>query len=119
MKLLGADTTRKRRAAIYHELGRVAGEQRQWTQAEQYYQQALQIYVEYNDRYAQAKTCRNLGWVAQEQQDWAEAERCYRDSLALAEEQGDMAGAATTSTRLAMVAGRAGRPPKPRGWIKR
>ena len=31
-------------ASTYHQLGRVAQEQRQWEQAEQYYQQALAIY---------------------------------------------------------------------------
>ena len=37
-------------------MGRVAEEQRQWAQAEQYYQQALAIKIEYNDRYSQAST---------------------------------------------------------------
>ena len=39
----------------------VAQEQRQWEQAEQYYQQALQIYIEYNDRYAQASNLPPVG----------------------------------------------------------
>ena len=42
-------------------LGMVAQEQRQWAQAEQYYQQALAIYIEFNDRYAQAATYHQLG----------------------------------------------------------
>ena len=41
----------KLKASTYHNLGRVAQEQRQWQQAEQYYQQALQIKIEFNDRY--------------------------------------------------------------------
>ena len=34
--------------------------QHQWQQAEQYYQQALQIFIDYNDRYAQAGTYRSV-----------------------------------------------------------
>src|SRR5439155_927516 len=64
---------KKNSAEIYHRLGRVAQEQRQWSQAEQYYQQALQIMIEYNDRYAQAKTYGQLGLLAQEQQQWSQA----------------------------------------------
>ncbi len=37
--------------STYHQLGMVAQEQRKWKEAEGYYQQALQIYVEYQDRY--------------------------------------------------------------------
>ena len=58
---------------IYHQLGMVAQEQRQWEQAEQYYQQALQIKIEYNDRYAQAATYHQLGAVAEEQRQWEQA----------------------------------------------
>jgi tetratricopeptide (TPR) repeat protein len=61
------------KAVTYHQLGRVAQEQRQWEQAEQYYQQALQIYIEYNGRYTQAGTYHQLGRVAEEQQQWKEA----------------------------------------------
>jgi len=39
----------------------VAQEQRQWAQAEEYYRQALAIYVEFNDRYEQAGTYHQLG----------------------------------------------------------
>ena len=39
----------------------VAQEQRQWAQAEGYYQQALAIKVEFNDRYEQANTYHKLG----------------------------------------------------------
>jgi uncharacterized protein HemY len=42
-------------------LGVVAQEQRQWAQAEQHYRDALSIYVEFNDRYAQAGTYHQLG----------------------------------------------------------
>src|SRR5438876_4055953 len=64
-----------------HELGRGAQEQRQWQQAEQYYQQALQIYIEYNDRYKQAGTYHQLGVVAEEQRQWEQAREYFLQAL--------------------------------------
>ncbi len=61
------------KAGIFHQLGNLAQEQRQWQQAEQYYQQALQIEIEYNDRYSQASAYHQLGSVAQEQRQWQQA----------------------------------------------
>jgi len=61
-------------------LGIVAEAQRQWAQAEQHYQHALQLFIEFNDRYSQASTYHQLGIVAQEQRQWAQA----RDYLLLA-----------------------------------
>jgi len=51
----------------------VASEQRQWAQAEQHYQQALALKIEFNDRYRQASTYHNLGRVAEEQGQWQAA----------------------------------------------
>jgi uncharacterized protein HemY len=62
-------------------LGMVAQEQRQWQQAEQYYQQALQLKIEYNDRYEQASTTHQLGRVAQEQRQWQQARDYFLASL--------------------------------------
>ncbi len=56
-----ADDIRKMSASIYHQLGIVAEEQRQWQQAEQYYQQALQIRLEYNDRYEPGQHLPSVG----------------------------------------------------------
>jgi tetratricopeptide (TPR) repeat protein len=78
---LDANTIKKQSASVYHQLGRVAEEQRQWEQAEQHYQRALQIYIEFNDRYAQAGTYHQLGRVAQEQRQWEQAEQYYLRSL--------------------------------------
>ena len=62
-------------------MGIVAQQQRQWPQAEAYYQQALQIKIEFNDRYAQAKTYHQLGSVAQEQQLWQQARDYFLTTL--------------------------------------
>jgi tetratricopeptide (TPR) repeat protein len=61
----------------------VAQAQRQWAQAQQHYQQALAICVEYNDRYSQASTYHQLGMVAQEQQQWAQAREYFLTALSI------------------------------------
>ncbi len=61
------------KSGTFHQLGIVVQEQRQWEQAEQYYQQALQIKIEYNDRYAQASTYGQLGILEQQRKQWSKA----------------------------------------------
>jgi tetratricopeptide (TPR) repeat protein len=68
-------------ASILHQLGMVAQEQRQWEQAEQYYQQALEIKKEFNARYEQAGTLHQLGRVAQEQRQWEQAREAFLQAL--------------------------------------
>ncbi len=91
-------------ATIYHQLGMVAQEQRKWKEAEQYYQQALQLKIEYNDRYAQASTYHQLGIVAQEQRQWAQAEQYYQQALQIYIEYNDRYAQASTYHQLGRVA---------------
>jgi tetratricopeptide (TPR) repeat protein len=70
-------------------LGIVAQEQRQWAQAERYYRQALEIYVEFNDRYEQVGTYHQLGRVAEEQRQWAQAREYFLKDLEISAELGD------------------------------
>ena len=42
-------------------------------QAESYYQKALEIYIEFNDRYSQALTYHQLGTVAEKKRHWEQA----------------------------------------------
>jgi tetratricopeptide (TPR) repeat protein len=91
-------------ANIYHQLGRVAEEQRQWTQAEGYYQQALGIFIEFNDRNGQASTYHQLGMVAQEQRQWAQAEGNYQQALGIKIEFNDRYGQASTYHQLGIMA---------------
>src|SRR5213079_1546787 len=88
-KLIEVNNIRKLSAFIYHQLGRVAEEQRQWQQAEHYYQQALQIDGEFDDRYGQASTYHQLGRVAQEQGQWSQAEHYYQQALQILREYED------------------------------
>jgi tetratricopeptide (TPR) repeat protein len=91
-------------AGIYHQLGIVAQEQRQWTQAERYYQQALAIFIEFKDRHAQATTYHQLGIVAEEQRQWAQAEGYYQQALAISIEFNDRYTQAKTYHQLGIVA---------------
>jgi tetratricopeptide (TPR) repeat protein len=95
---------RKISASIYHQLGRVAEEQRQWKEAEKNYREALRIFVEFNDRYEQARTYHQLGSVAQEQRQWAEAEKNYREALRIKAEFNDRYAQASTYHQLGRVA---------------
>ena len=69
------------RACIYHRLGMVSEEQRKWKQAEEYYQKALEIYIEFKDRYSQAGTYGQLGILALVQEKWQQAEEYYQKAL--------------------------------------
>jgi tetratricopeptide (TPR) repeat protein len=92
------------KASVYHNLGSVAKEQRQWEQAEQYYQQALQIDIDTNDRYSQARTFDGLGWVAQERREWEQAEQYYQQALQIYIEYSDRHSQAVTYHQLGRVA---------------
>ncbi|NJM58907.1 MAG: tetratricopeptide repeat protein [Synechococcales cyanobacterium RU_4_20] len=52
------------KASTYHQLGTVAQELREFEQARTDYQQALQIKIEFGDRYSQASTYGQLGLLA-------------------------------------------------------
>jgi tetratricopeptide (TPR) repeat protein len=101
---LDRETREKGKAAILHSLGRVAQEQRQWGQAEQYYQQALAIFVEFNDRYSQAGILHNLGGVAGAQWQWGQAEQYYQQALAIFVEFNDRYSQASPYHQLGAVA---------------
>ena len=95
--------TRYSQASTYHQLGRVAEEQRRWAEAEAHYKQALAIKVEFNDRYSQASTYHQLGVVAQEQRRWAEAEQYYRNDLEISKEFEDWHGVRITIGSIARL----------------
>ena len=92
------------KATTYQQLGRVAEEQRQWAQAEQYYRRALHIFIEFNERYSQASTYHQLGMVAQKQRQWAQAEQYYQQALHIKIEYKDRYSQANTYHNLGMVA---------------
>ncbi|NJN60874.1 MAG: tetratricopeptide repeat protein [Coleofasciculaceae cyanobacterium RL_1_1] len=68
-------------ASTYHQLGRVAQELREFEEARRNYQLALQIYIEFNDRYSQASTLNQLGLVARDTENFEEALNCFLQAL--------------------------------------
>jgi tetratricopeptide (TPR) repeat protein len=82
----------------------VAQELREWEQARSYYQQALEIFIEYGDRFSQASTLHQLGIVAQELREWEQARSYYRQALEILIEYGDRYGQANPLHELGRVA---------------
>ncbi|MCA2791827.1 MAG: tetratricopeptide repeat protein [Microcystis sp. M048S1] len=91
-------------AITLHNLGIVAQELREWEQARSYYQQSLEIFIEYGDRYEQAKTLHNLGRVAQELREWEQARSYYQQAIEIYIEYGDRYGQANPLNNLGIVA---------------
>ncbi len=89
---------------IYHNLGIVAQELREWEQARLYYQQSLEIKIEYGARYSQATTLHNLGIVAQELREWEQARSYYQQAIEIYIEYGDRYEQAGTLHNLGIVA---------------
>jgi len=90
-------------AIIYHQLGIVAQTQRQWATAESHYNQALQLFIEFNDRYSQASTYHQLGRVVEELENWQEAFDFLFQDLIISLEFNDEHGAGITLRSLSRV----------------
>lgn len=73
---------RRTSAITYHQLGRVAQEQRQFAEAEVAYKKALRIFHALDDRLGAAGTYHQLGVLLLEQGKLAEAEDACRKALA-------------------------------------
>jgi tetratricopeptide (TPR) repeat protein len=91
-------------AITYHQLGRVAEELREFDEARNNYQQALQINIEFNDRYEQAGTYHQLGIVAEELREFDEARKNYQQALQIYIEFNDRYEQADTYHQLGIVA---------------
>ena len=81
IRLLEAAGNRQRQSVVYHQLGRIAQDQRRFAEAETTYRQALDIYLEFGDRHGAARTYHQLGRVALDDRRFAEAEATYRQAL--------------------------------------
>ena len=91
-------------ATDHHQLGIVAQELREYEQARNDYQLALQIYIEYNDRYSQASTYHQLGTVALELREYEQARKDYQLALQIYIEYSDRYSQASTYHQLGIVA---------------
>jgi tetratricopeptide (TPR) repeat protein len=91
-------------AGTLHQLGVVAQELREWSQARVYYQQALDIKIEYSDRFSQAGTLHQLGIVAQALREWSQARVYYQQALDIKIEYSDRFSQASTLHNWGVVA---------------
>jgi tetratricopeptide (TPR) repeat protein len=103
---LDYEAKRRGSASIYHNLGTIAQELRQWDKATDYYKQALQIKTDFNERYNQVVTLINLGTVSLEQAKWQESENYYQEALYILEESNDLYVQATIYHNLGLLAQR-------------
>ena len=81
-------------------MGKIAQEQRDFTQAEQWYRKSLEISEERRIEYWVVITSRELGGIAQERRDFTQAEHWYRKSLKFSENMGNKHETALTCWRL-------------------
>jgi len=91
-------------AGIYHQLGVVTMEQQKWVQAEQYYHQALEIKIEFDDRYEQARIHHQLGIVALGLRKWDQVEQYCQQALEIFIEFDDRYSQASTYGQLGLLA---------------
>jgi tetratricopeptide (TPR) repeat protein len=89
---------------LYHLVGMVAQEQRQFDKAKQHYRKALDLKLKFNKGHSAASTYHQLGIVAQQQQQYGEADRLYGKALDLYLEFGDRLSAAGIYHQLGTVA---------------
>ncbi|MEQ8383256.1 MAG: CHAT domain-containing protein [Coleofasciculus sp. A1-SPW-01] len=105
-QLTGVEERQKQNAlaSTYHNLGAVAQELREYEQAKRYYQQALDINIEFRDRYEQASTYHQLGRVAEELREYEQARLYYQQALDMFIEFRDLFSQASTYHQLGTVA---------------
>ena len=91
-------------AGVYHQLGRVAQEQRWFDEAITFYHKSLQIFEDAGDFYSAASDYHHLGMVAQEQRRFDDAIAFYHKSLPIYEDAKDFYSAAREYHQLGIVA---------------
>jgi tetratricopeptide (TPR) repeat protein len=91
-------------AGVYHQLGKISQELRDFEEALRNYQQSLEISRESGERYKQAKTYHNLGSVFQELREFEQAWRNYEQALEIWSEFGDRYSQSLSYHNLGMVA---------------
>jgi tetratricopeptide (TPR) repeat protein len=91
-------------AIAYEQLGKIAGEERDFAKARDWYLKSLAIGEQQGNLRVAAITYHNLGAIAQEERDFATAREWYLKSLAISEEQGNLHYAAITYHNLGAIA---------------
>ncbi|MDI6810818.1 MAG: tetratricopeptide repeat protein [archaeon] len=99
--LLGAEALC---ASLWHNLGMIAQERRDFDEAEEWYRKSLALKEKLKDEHGQARTLHQLGMIAEERRDFDEAEEWYRKSLEIEEKLKDEHGQARTLHQLGRIA---------------
>ena len=84
-------------------MGSVAQELREYEQARAHYQQALDIFIEFGDRYSQALTYGQLGLLAEAQEDYAQAQQHLIQALKIFVEFNDTHSTEITLRNLSRI----------------
>jgi tetratricopeptide (TPR) repeat protein len=90
-------------ATTYHQLGIMSQELREYEQARQYYQQALDIKIQFNDVYERAGTYHQLGIVSQELREYEQARQYFQQALDIYIQSNDVYEQASTFQGLGSV----------------
>lgn len=104
-------------AVVMNQLGRVAQERGELTQAEDWYLKSLQIKESLGDDFGVANTCQNLGVLTQMRGDLARAEKWYRKSLTIRKRLDDRPGVAAMYHHLGGIALKRGQLDQAEHWI--
>ncbi|GID93728.1 tetratricopeptide repeat protein [Amorphoplanes digitatis] len=98
------DDLRLELAQLNNLAGRVAHDQRRFERAETLYRQAIELFLEFDDRHRAANIYGQLGIVAQEQRQFDQAETYYGQALELLLEFDDRRGTASAYHQLGILA---------------
>ncbi|WP_431957881.1 tetratricopeptide repeat protein [Nocardia lijiangensis] len=92
------------RSYWYYQLGILAKDRGDYTEAEHRHQQALTIHEEIGNRAGMAGSYHQLGTLAKNRGDYAEAEHHFQQTLSIFEELGNRANMAISNNSLGMLA---------------
>jgi tetratricopeptide (TPR) repeat protein len=101
---LDAAGNRRRQSALYHQLARIAHDQKHYDRAEACYCRALDIDLAYGDQASTAITYHQLGVLAQDEKRYDQAETSYRKALDIFLAYDDQHNAASTYGQLGALA---------------
>ena len=88
---------------IYHNIGGVYQQQRQWQQSLDAYQRALKLYEKHGQQHQLGGIHHQIGIVYQEQRQWREALVAYQRALELHEQHGQQHWLGVTRHQIGMV----------------
>jgi len=104
-------------AKTYHQLGRIAQEQRDFATAEHWYRKSFDAEEKHGNAYGAATTCHQLGNLALVEGNLSTAERWYHKALATRERLHDEHGTASTCGSLGVLARASGNYVESGQWL--